>query len=201
MTKIAIDIALLLPEKINKICTDINRKNDSNAFSNLSKKNNHPHITLAMGVIDEKNLPKIDKKLKEISKEFSSLNLEIIELYFEITPENKKSVSFVVKPSDKLKALHAKIMKELLPLFSYKVSDNMFFLDSDEKFQKVSMFWIENYRKNHSDPNNYHPHISLKCRKAQYDKLPIKFSASKLAACHLGNYCTCRKILASVNLK
>ena len=75
----------------------------------------------------------------------------------------------------------------------------MFFLDYDEKFSEVSKFWIENYRKNHSDPNNYHPHISLKCRKAEYKNFPIKFTASKLAICHLGNYCSCRKILSSVN--
>ncbi len=201
MTKIAIDVALLLPENINKICININRKNNADAFSDLSKKNNYPHITLAMGVADDKDFPKISKKLKDISKKFSPLKLEIVGLNFTITPENKKSYEFTVRRTDEIKKLHAVIMKELYPLFSYKVNDNMFFLDSDEKFSKVSKYWVETYGKNHSNPDKYHAHISLKCRNAKYTKFPIKFPANKVAACHLGNYCTCRKILASVDLK
>ncbi len=32
-------------------------------------------------------------------------------------------------------------------------------------------------------------------------EFPIQFTASKLALCHLGNYCTCRKILSLHDLK
>lgn len=201
MKKIAIDAALLLPEKINKICIELNRKKDADAYSDLGKKNNHPHITLAMGVVDEKELPKVESKLKDISKEFSSLKLEIVGLYFQMNPEKKKSYGFTIKQTSELKELHRRVMKELLPVLSYDVRNEMFFLDSDEKFYETSKFWVENYAKKHSSPNKYHPHISLKCRNASYTKFPIKFSASKIAVCQLGNYCTCRKIFISSVLK
>lgn len=200
MAKIAIDVALLLPDRINNICIGINRKAGADAFSDLSKNNNHPHITLAMGVIDESDLPEVQTKLEYISKQFSSLKLEITGIYFEITPESKKSYGFVVELTNELKRLHWEIMKELLPIFSYGVDKKMFFLDSDENFNEVSKYWVDNYGKKHLDPNNYYPHISLKCKKASYDGLPIKFSASRLAVCQLGNYCTCRKIFASIDL-
>ena len=104
---------------------------------------------------------------------------------------------FGVIINDEIKKLHGKVMKELLPLFSYDVKNEMFFLDSDENFSEVSKVWVENYGKNHSDPENYHPHISSKCRKAEYHNFPVKFIASKIALCRLGNYCTCRTILGS----
>ena len=200
MAKIAIDIALLLPEAINKICIDINQKEHSESFSDLTKLDNHPHITLAMGVIDEKDIEKVNSKLKEIVEQFSKLNLQISKIYHQITPENKLSYGFEIKLTDEIKKLHGKIMEELLPMFSYDVIEEMFFLDSDENFAEVSKSWVENYGKNHSDPENYHPHISLKCRKAEYHNFPVKFFASKVALCHQGNYCTCRTILGSHDL-
>jgi len=200
MAKIAIDIALLLPEAINKICVDINQKEHFEKFSDLSKSDNHPHITLAMGVINENDIKKVNTKLQKIIKQFLKLNLEIIKMVYETTPENKLSYGFEIKLTDEIKKLHGKIMKELLPMFTYNVTSDMFFLDSDEKFNEVSKVWIENYGKKHSDPNNYHPHISLKCRKAEYYNFPVKFITSKVVLCHLGNYCTCRTIFGSHEL-
>jgi len=201
MAKIAIDVALLLSEKINKICVSLNKTEGAGAFSDFSKSNNHQHITLAMGVIDEKDLPKIEAKLKRISNNFPTLKLKVKGIHSEINPENSKSCSFLVERTEKLKKLHAEIMKTILPFLSHTVEKKMFFLDSDEKFGKVSKYWVKNYWKKHSNPENYKPHISLKCRKANYLKFPITFSTSRLAVCQLGNYCACRKIFFQFNLK
>jgi 2'-5' RNA ligase len=194
MSKIAVDIALLLPEAINMICIDINQKEYSEKYSDLSKSDNHPHITMAMGVIDKNDIEEVNNKLQKVVKNFSKLDLEIIKTYHQLTPENKISYGFEIKLTDEIKKLHGKIMKDLLPMFSYNVTSDMFFLDSEEKFSEVSKVWVESYGVNHSNPDNYHPHISLKCRKAEYNNFPEKFIASKVAFCHLGNYCTCRTI-------
>ncbi|MFH1565285.1 MAG: hypothetical protein ABIC82_05600 [bacterium] len=93
------------------------------------------------------------------------------------------------------------IMKNLFPFFSYEIDLNMFYKNSDKKINEVSKNWVQNYYKKYYDPTKYHPHISLKCSRAEYYKFPIKFKASKLALCHLGDYCTCRKILHLENLK
>ena len=201
MKKIAADVALLLPEKINKICIDINRKKDAKAYSDLSRKNNHPHITLAMGVIDEKDIPAASSKLKAIANKFSKLSLVITKIASQITPEKKKHFYFFVKPTGEVVKLHSEIMKKISPYFSYKSSLSMFYRDSDEVLKEVSRYWVDNYARNHKNPSDYHPHISLKAVKADYDeKFPIRFTASKIALCQLGNYCTCRTILASANL-
>lgn len=193
MAKIAVDVALLLPEEINKICIDINRKEGAEATSDLSKSNNHPHITLAMGVIDKEDIPKVNSKLKEIVSGFSELNLEISH---EIKSEKNKSYGFGIKPTDEIKKLHAAIMKKLI--FTYDVTLDMFYKDSDEVLNEISRYWVESYRT--KDPENYQPHISLKCKNAEYSKLPIKFTTSKIVLCHLGNHCTCREILGEFEL-
>ncbi len=198
MAKIAVDIALLLPESINQICVKINQRSDSEAYSDLSKKNNHPHITLAMAVIDEKDVDKVIRKLKNIASKFSKLSLEVYLLDYIINPQNKKSYAFQVKLTKELKRLHNTLLKEISS--TSFVDSNMFFLDADEKFAEASKIWVKNYGKIHSDLESYHPHISLKCSKAKYNALPIKFFASTVALCNLGNYCTCRTILGSHNL-
>jgi hypothetical protein len=128
------------------------------------------------------------------------LTLEITGAFYEITPQNKRAYVFKVKPTESIKKLHATVMKELLPLFSYRVTNGMFFMDSNEKFAKTSKNWVENYGKKHAGPKSYYPHVSLKCRKAEFKRFPIKFIATRLVLCHLGNHCTCRTVLGSHEL-
>ncbi len=71
-----------------------------------------------------------------------------------------------------------------------------------------TLLWIKHYPEK-SSFENFFPHItigygeiddySFGSRKA--GSLPMRFTASKLALCHLGNHCTCRKILASAELR
>ncbi len=200
MGKIAVDVALLLPDAVNKICVEINRRKDADPESDLSKSNNYPHITLSMGVIEQENLPLAEAALKETCRDFTPLQIEIPGIDYGMTPENRKSYGFAIRPADELKRLHSAVMKSMHPLFSYAVANDMFFVDTDEIFSDVSRHWVENYGKDHMDANNYHPHISLKCRKADYTHFPIKFSATKLGIFHLGNYCTCREAFSIIDL-
>jgi len=198
MAKIAVDIALILPEEIMDLVIKLNERFEG--FSIFNKKNNLPHITLAMGVINESDIKKVNGKLKDICLKFNPLNLEITEVYHIIKPNDKKSFSFRIKMGDELKNLHTIIMKELLPIFTYDVSEDMF--NQDDKVSPISMQWVENYGKNHKDPENYNPHISLHCNKyVVFNDVPIKFKASKVALCHLGSHCTCRRILGQVVLE
>ena len=197
--KIAVDVALLLPEKINRICIGINAKKDSKSFFN--GKNNHPHITLALGAIDEKDIPKAVSMLARIAKEFPALRLETKKIGCDITPNGKESAHFAIEPNEELSRLRKQIMTEFLPFFSYKIRLEMFCRDPGEKLNGVSKYWVENYGKKFVSGKKHHPHISLKCGKAECKKIPIRFRVSKIALCRLGNYCACREILASVKLE
>ncbi len=200
MSKIAIDVVLLPPEKIMDICIDINKK-DPNAFSKLNKEDNLPHITLVMGIVDSEELTKIDEILEEVALNFSAIELDIIGISYIVTPDNVKSYQFDFKENNDIKRLHKILMKKLLPFLSDDVKLEMFYKENNEEIDKVSMHWVKMYKEKHGDPKNYEPHISLKCTQAEYNSFPIKFTASRLAICHLGNYCTCRKIFYKTELK
>ncbi|MBC8495730.1 2'-5' RNA ligase family protein [archaeon] len=197
--KIAIDIALLLPDEINSLCIGLNQQ-DKNAFFDLTKKDNHPHITLTMAVIDEADIHKIEVILRNVAEKFSGLQLELTELNYTITPEDKKSYQFVIGSSKEIKELRQKIVKELSPYFSYEVEDSMFFVDNDEEFRPVSKYWVANHEKRNLSLDKFKPHISLKNTAATFDEFPIKFTTNKLVMAQLGNYCTCRKILIDIDL-
>lgn len=200
MSKIAVDIALLLPDTINEMCIAINCSDKARSFCDLSKADNYPHITLAMGVIDESVLEIIQDKFKQLATAASPLHLEITTVYSQENPDGNSSCGFKIRDNDELLKLHLAMMEALTPYVTNEATQEMYKLDPDEKFAEVSKHWVENYWKNHMGEGKYKPHISLKCGYAKQDDLPISFTVSRLAICHLGNFCSCRTILAETDL-
>jgi 2'-5' RNA ligase len=201
MSKIAIIVVLLPPEDIMDLCIDINQKS-SDTFSKLNKTDNLPHITLAMGVADENDLEKINEKIKIITGKFNPLDLEISRIDYTVNLKNNKAVGLIIRTNQSLIDLHGQVMKELLPILSYdEVNSDMFYRDSNEEIDELSKSWVRNYGQAHNNPDNYHPHISLKCRDAQYNNFPARFIVTKVAVCQLGKYGTCRKIFKSFEIK
>ena len=200
MSKKAIDIVLLPPENIMKLCIDLNRKDNADSYQTINLKDNLPHISLAMGVLDENDLESAKNLLSKISNDFLVLNLELFEMYYGVTPDNKKSYAFRVGITEELQNLHNKIVSDFSKILSHnKVSIDMFYFDPNETMDEISSYWVQNYPKKSFE--NFSAHISLKCRNAEYNNTPVKFTANDLAICYLGNFCTCRKILHSVKLK
>lgn len=189
MSKIVIDVVLIPFEDILDKAIEINSQLANDPIK-LNKKNCLPHISLCMGVVEEKNLLKIREILEKLSLNFSKISLTI----------NKIDIMhscFNVKNSKDLQKLHETIVTKLEPYLSYDASIDMCF--SPPPVVEKTLFWINNYKEK-SSFQNFHPHITLGITKLKYKELNISFTASKLAICHLGNYCTCRKIIYSVNL-
>ena len=199
MAKIAIDVVLLVSEEMMDETIKRNKELLNN-FGNkiiLNKIDCLPHISLAMGVIDEKDMSKIGLILKEILQEFS-----IMKLIAESVKINPLSVggnisSFKIKNIPELQRLHEEIMSKLKKYLSYDVEKPMFYTEVDEGTLK----WVRNYAKKHNDSSLFNPHITLGIGIAKEINSPIKFSTSNLAICHLGNYCTCKNILTSIKLE
>ena len=188
MSKIAIDIALLPPEEIMDKAIEINNQLAGDLIK-LNKKSCLPHISLCMGVAKEENLLKIKEVINEIEKDFSELSLTVSKI-------NDEHICFEIKNNEDLQKLHEAIMTKLLPYLSYDATTDMCF--SPPPVAEKTLFWINNYKDKFCF-QNFYPHITLGTSKLKGEELNIDFTASKLIVCHLGNYCTCRKILYSVN--
>ena len=199
MSKIAIDIALLLPNEIMDLCISFNPKDATEPYQTLNKTSVLPHLSLAMGVIDEIDLPKAKDTIDSISFYHKKLNLELTELYYSLTPENKKSYGFRTIITPELQNLHNEIIKNFAGLLSYdKVNIDMFYNETNERMNDVSTFWVKRYPESSYD--KFSAHISLRSGNGETVNFPKLFTASHLALCHLGNFCTCRNILHSNNL-
>ena len=200
--RIAVDVVLLPPDEIMEKAIEVNQAL-LNAFNNkmiLNKQNCFPHISLAMGCIKKEDTPEIDRVLKDIAEKFSPMKLTISDIRTEAIPTGEKVSGFVIVKTKDLQLLHETVMNKLSPYFTYNVSSDMVYALPDQQVEEVTTYWIKNYPKE-SSFENFSPHITIGFGEVEGEnsglKFPIQFSVSKLALCHVGNYCVCRKIVLS----
>ena len=199
MARIAVDVVLLPSGEMTDYAIEVNREL-LKTFDNkiiLDRENCLPHISLAMGCIDEENIPDIEKILRDIAEQYSFRELRVIDIRAETIPAGKKVSGFKIEKTKELQLLHEEVMQRLTPYFTYDVATAMLF--SPPEVEEATLFWIKNYPEK-SSFENFSPHITIGFGETDKVKVPIKFAASKLALCHLGNHCTCRKVLVSTEL-
>jgi 2'-5' RNA ligase len=199
MAEIAVDVVLLPAEEMADKAIAANKELLKQCADKivLDKESCLPHISLAMGCIDEINIDEIDKILKTAAKESSLGQLSAVCIHTESNRAGEKVSVFEIEKTEALQSLHEEVMKRLEPYFSYDVKADMV-LSSETG--ESTLDWIKNYPEK-SSFENFFPHITIGYGEINNFSFPIIFSVSKLALCHLGNHCTCRKILASTNLK
>ena len=191
MAKIPIDIVIILPEDIQERAIELNKeliKENDNIV--LNKENCFPHISLAMAYIEEDDLPKIMEILNEISKEILPLDLTIIDAYE--VEGNYPFTGLGIEKTEKLQELHEKITNKLSGFLKYDGEGGL--LGKPEGF---SIPYINGFKEDASF-EKFFPHITLGHGKKRQIEGQIKFTASKISVCQLGEYCTCKKILGQV---
>ncbi len=207
MGRIAVDVVLLPDEVMTNKAIEVNAKlvEQFGRKIVLHKENCLPHISLAMGCIDEADVSAIEKVLTAIAERCTIGELQILgintstNLSDDSQDSRGETVSvFEVEKTRELQLLHEKVMEKIQPYFSSIVTSDMIY--DDEDVAETTLEWIKSYREKSSFAR-FFPHITIGCGQVQEQRFPIKFTASKLALCHLGNHCTCRKILASIELK
>jgi len=199
MGKLAINIVLLPPEEVMKLAKSINKKLiEHDDMINFVNGTSIPHNTLCMGGIEEEDLPKLSKILEEISKEFAPINLTITGTSVHINPtDNSKGSGFVVANTRELQKLHEKVVRRCKALFVDVSTSDMHpsgntrasSAEHANKFLEIDCFEL------------YKPHISIGIGEAKSIDKRVIFTAKRLAICHLGNWCTCRKILFETELR
>jgi 2'-5' RNA ligase len=200
MSRVAVDVVLLPDELMTDRVIEINAElvKKFGAEIVLNKDSCLPHISLAMGCIEEKDIESVGKILEAIVREIPPGNLKVLGIR---NSENSKgeTVSVIeVERTSQLQSLHEKVMEKLTPYLSSDVTADMIY--GNEEVAASTLMWIENYRQN-SSFENFFPHITIGYGQTQFQMQPATFAASKLALCHLGNHCTCRKILVSIELE
>jgi 2'-5' RNA ligase len=199
MAKIAVDIVLLPSEEMADKVIAMNKellKQYAHKIV-LDKEKCLPHISLAMGCIDERNIDEIDKIVKTIVNQTLLGQLTAIGIHAGTNRAGEKVSILQIEITEALQSLHEEVIHKLIPYFSYDVRAEM--LLSSSETSETTLDWIKNYPVQ-SSFEKFFPHITIGYGEIHNFSCPFTFDISKLALCHLGNHCTCRKILVSSNL-
>jgi 2'-5' RNA ligase len=166
-----------------------------NSVIKLNREDYLPHISLAMGCIENDDIPRACALLGPLTA---------------ITPKRlkltgiQKSNSFSgeivsvlkVERTGRLQKLHEKICGLVKPIFTYDVTEDMI---AGERAGQATLQWIAGY-PDKSSYSNFSPHITIGYGELTDCALPADFAVSRLALCRLGNHCTCREILWSAEV-
>jgi 2'-5' RNA ligase len=200
MGRIAVDVVLLPDQAMTRWTIQINRELVRQYGSEivLSEKTCLPHISLAMGCPDERDIDSIRKLLQRLTNETPVRRLNATGILVSTNSRGEYTSLLEIERTDELQALHEAVMREVEPFFSHDVTPTMI---ADDTVAESTLEWIRDYPQKAAFAR-FSPHVTLGHGKAQTDALfPIPLTASQLALCHVGNHGTCRKVLASASLQ
>jgi len=200
MAEIAVDAVLLPSEEMVDKAIAANKELQKQCADKiiLDKESCLPHISLAMGCIDERDIADIEKVLQTIAKQNSLGRLSAIGIHTSENSAGEQVSVLQIERAESLQSLHEEVLRRLEPYFNYDITVDMVF--SPPMAGESTLAWIKDYPEK-SSFEKFFPHITIGYGEINDYSFPIEFAVSKLALCHLGNHCTCRKILASAELK
>jgi len=200
MAKIAVDVVLLPSEAMTNRAIEANKRLLQQYADRiiLDKENCLPHISLAMGCMDGRHIADIEKILKSVADRYNPGRLSVVGVNIGTNSLGEKVSSFEVEKTERLLLLHKQVMRRMTPYFSYNVTAEMVL--SPPAAGESTLLWIKNYPEK-SAYENFFPHITIGYGQLDDFSFTAEFVASKLALCHLGNHCTCRKVLAVAELE
>jgi len=214
MVEIAVDVVLLPSEEMADKAIEANKELLKQCPDKivLDKESCLPHISLAMGCINERDIADIEKILQAIAKQSSLGQLSAIGIHTGTNSTGEQVSVLQIERTEALQSLHEEVMRRLAPYFNYDVTADMVL--SPPMASESTLAWIKSYSVK-SSFEKFFPHITIGygeinnfsfppqgvLRKESLGLRTIEFAVPKLALCHLGNHCTCRKILASAELK
>lgn len=191
---IAVDVVLLPPVEVMDRAIEINGQLLGTSGSDivLDREKCLPHITLAMGCMNEDDLGKVNEILAGIAGSFPPLSLKTV------SSKGGKAWIKIEKTRD-IEVLHEIVMIRLSSFFSYKAARDMVFEEEGEEVNDLTLDYIKKFFTD-SSFENYAPHITVGKGDMDVEVETFDFVSAELALCHLGNYCTCRKVLLSHRL-
>ncbi len=198
MSKVAIDVVLLPDEAVSDLAIAYNGSlsGADNAEIALNTADTQAHISLAMGCVDVEAVGEIEHCLGDLIRDAGVGLLHIIGVFIGPNRKGQNVSSFVVRRSRWILELHENIVRSLRPFFKYEPTAEMVL---GEQVADTTLEWIKNYRS-HASFENFFPHITIGYGVTKEIDSVIAFRPRALAVCHLGNHCTCKKILKEIKL-
>lgn len=184
---LAVDVALLPSQTVMDELIGLIQYDPGSPIL-LNSHNCLPHVTLAMGVIDEDDIAGFKEALSGFDQEAKSLKLTAERTNTYVADNGKHLSEVSIKLTDELHDFRSQVVTALRPMFgNEEPTTDMFY--SPPAVEKITTKWVLKFGE------EFRPHITLGEGQVKALDRPMMFYPRKLALCQLGNYCTCRRVL------
>lgn len=200
MSRIAVDIALLPDAAMTAEAIGANADLVARCGSGivLDAETCLPHVSLAMGTIEPCTIESVRKQLEGIGDRHPVDALVVTGVVTSLNARGESVSAFAIAKTQAIQSLHEQVMDVFEPDWGRDVSETM--IHGTEAVAQTTLAWIRNFQEKAAFAA-FFPHITIGYGTVEQEmRFPMRFTARRLAVCHLGNHCTCRKILASVRL-
>lgn len=201
MSALAVDIVLLPSDDLLDRVIAFNRALQGAAPSPivLNRIDCLPHVSLAMGGVTEDIIPAVANALVGIGSAHPPIGLTVTGVSVRSSRTGELVSSLDLDASPALQALHEAVIHATAPLVTRQAAPEMFV--DPTAVTASTLGWVNEYRTAASF-GRFWPHITLGMGTLPEDLLlPAPTRTSRLALCHLGAHCTCRRILFETALQ
>lgn len=190
---IALDVAVLPPADVTAKAVALSAALPAVESPPLRLDADHvPHVTLMQLFARINELDVVLSKVDETVRGVPPLLLSITG-----GAHGANSVSMAIEKTPPLAQLHEQLMEALRGVERPDGGTGAFFGD-DARLRDV--LWVAGYRLK-SSFHHFEPHITLGQGSEPPVIEPFTFEAGTVAVCHLGRYCTCRRVLREWRLE
>ena len=186
-TLLALDVAILPPPDVSSRAIALSASLEDERSQGLGVGAEHlAHVTVAQLFVRESEIEAAFERITNAVADRPPMRLLVTG-----GGQSGHTVWMTIERSPDLLALHERLMDALRGVERQSGSATAFF-EGDARVGDVT--WVTGYRLK-SSLEQYTPHITLGHASAAPGIEPFAFDASTVAACHLGRFCTCRRVL------
>lgn len=186
---LAVDIALLLPDEVSARAEAINQTLWLRQPDGLRLDDTHlPHLTLAQQFVRRENLQALAGRIDDVLRGRPALRLCV-----SAVAQSAATICLIVDLTPALEDLHETLMDVVAPLDEPAGGAEAFYLEGEEARPR-DVQWVTHFRSR-SGYARFAPHITVGHGRPPRSFEPFDFTARRVVLCHLGRYCTCRRIL------
>jgi len=198
MSRYAIDVVILPPEPVMDLAVAWNKRlsylEDQSIILNFT--DTLPHVSLLMGCLTTARLLEATAMLNKIVRSRPSIPVDITGLQF--TDGSHPVAALDIALSDELAEFQYVLLEAFRPLITQDVQEADLF--DPPPVSASAIEWINRFVPEQCY-ERFWPHITLGHGRPVEKQESLSFKARRIAICHLGNHCTCRKILAEATLQ
>lgn len=192
---LALDIAILLPPAASVSVELLNKQLSAPPDGFRFSARHLPHISLVQQFSPTTELTVIEQTIADVVSKHPPIDLTLASI---ATSETTSSLT--VTPSPVLDTLHRRLMDQLA-IFDLGLGDERAFINTDatDAARRRDITWVSQFRTE-AAYDAFAPHVTLGVGAIKTTIPKMTFTASVIALCILGRFCTCQEVLASWEL-